>query len=462
MKKAVLFLLPLILIVGCDLFKNEIVEVVIRPSVELSVSQVKYKADDIVMATTTLSSDSTSAKYYWKLDDDEYVEGASTKTFGPFGDDISHKIYCKVEYDGVEYIKSETVSLAAINRFGKLDIIGSNLCDETGSPVQLRGMSTHGIQYYPDFYVENSIQALAEDWGADIIRVSCYVNEGWGAHGDYLSDPSYWRGEIDNLVDLAEKYGLYVLIDWHMLGPGDPNYFINEAKEFWAYMAKEHGQKEFVLFDICNEPNDHGTWDGRISGKDVSWDIIKNYADEIIPIIRAQSPDNIVIVGTPEWASRPDHVIGNELDYNNIMYTMHFYAASHGNNYRSYVERAMNAGVPVFVTEFGTQNSAGEESNDFEESTKWLDLLDRYDISWCNWNYSSDHRSGAVFKNYVNEEDRLLEKKSNDIGWGALTDDEKIQLRNAEVISYNSVDDYSNPDNLKASGLWIFDKIKNR
>ncbi|RZK19419.1 MAG: hypothetical protein EOO86_07665 [Pedobacter sp.] len=146
---------------------------------------------------------------------------------------------------------------------------------------------------------------------------------------------------------------------------------------------------------MCNEPNNKQL--------DVTWAVIKRYADQIVPTIRKNDPQSIVIVGTPEYASRPDLVIGNKLSFENIMYTMHFYAAenfqsNHQGRRMGYVAKAIENGIPVFVTEFGTQNGWGDGENDFDMSAKWLKFLAEHKISWCNWNYSDSPLSGAVWK----------------------------------------------------------------
>jgi endoglucanase len=343
-------------------------------------------------------------------------------------------------------VVAATPFIPAVTRHGDLSVSDGKLRDSNGAAVQLCGMSTHGIQYFDDFYTENAIKALGaeEGWRADIIRISSYVNEGYG-HGIYLDDIEYWRNRIDQLVSYATENNMYAMIDWHMLSPGDPNNYLAEAKEFWDYMSKKHGNNDNVLFDICNEPNneglvswkenDNGVWvtdKTIVEGKSVDWGMIKNYANEIIPIIRGNGSGNVIIVGTPDWASSPQKVIGNELDFENIMYSMHFYADSHGSSYRVNVQTAIDAGLPIFVTEFGTQNSAGEGPNNEDESDKWLDFLDDNEISWCNWNYSDDWRSGAVFKKSVS------------------------------FSSVSPVEAYYNRANLKESGEYIMDRLWSR
>lgn len=332
-------------------------------------------------------------------------------------------------------------SQTPVQQFGDLQVMGTHLCDERGKPIQLRGMSTHGIQYFSNMYTENLVRSLSTEWNADIIRISSYINEGFPNPGGYLKSPEHWHNYIDQLVDYAEQEEIYVLIDWHMLSPGDPNYYLEEAKSFFYYMAEKHGAKDNVLFEICNEPNNQGLYkwdidngniyisDTLVPGKTVTWnENIKPYAEEILPIIRQHS-DNIVIVGTPQWSSRPDRVVGNMLGYKNIMYAMHFYAASHGSSYHSFVEYAVEREVPIFITEFGIQEASGDGENDYYSASKWLDLLEREKISWINWNLSQDHRSSAVY------------------------------LRDA---SLGSVESYADRTNMNDGGKWVLDKIQNR
>ncbi|WP_168187551.1 glycoside hydrolase family 5 protein [Pedobacter sp. G11] len=273
---------------------------------------------------------------------------------------------------------------------GRLKLSGTNMVNQKGIPVQLRGMSTHGLQYRGNCYSEQSLNVLMNDWGADILRISMYVQE-----GGYEKDPVKFTAFVDDLVEKCFKEGIYALIDFHMLDPGDPNYNTDRAKVFFEHVSKKHSAKGNVIYEICNEPNNKQL--------DVTWAVIKRYADQIVPIIRKNDPQSIVIVGTPEYASRPDLVIGNKLAFENIMYTMHFYAAenfqsNHQGRRMGYVAKAIENGIPVFVTEFGTQNGWGDGENDFDMSAKWLKFLADHKISWCNWNYSDSPLSGAVWK----------------------------------------------------------------
>jgi endoglucanase len=270
---------------------------------------------------------------------------------------------------------------------GQLSVCGLTLCNQYENPIQLRGMSTHGLQWYGwnKCVSADSLAALANDWGADILRVSMYVQE-----NGYESNPSGFTAQVDTIVEQLVNLGMYAIIDWHMLNPGDPAYNLEQAKTYFTHMAQTHGGKPNVIYEIANEPNG------------VSWAQIKSYAQEMIALIRQHDPDGIVIVGTPDWSSfgisgdgGPQDISADPLTEANVMYTFHFYAASHGAEYVSALTTAAES-LPVFVTEWGTQDYTGDGQSDFVSAQQYLDLLASKKISWTNWNYSDDPRTGAA------------------------------------------------------------------
>ncbi|WP_079187928.1 glycoside hydrolase family 5 protein [Streptomyces sp. CB02414] len=270
---------------------------------------------------------------------------------------------------------------------GQLAVCGKKLCNSHGEQVQLRGMSTHGTQWYPHCLTSGSLDALAHDWKADVLRVSTYAQE-----GGYETNPRHFTDLADSLIQQATARGMYVIVDWHMLTPGDPHANLGKARQFFSEIARRNKDKNNIIYEIANEP----------SG--VSWSRIKSYAEQLIPTIRAIDSNAPVLVGTRAWSSfgvsegaDESEVVRNPVRAGNIMYTFHFYADSHREEYLATLARAADA-LPVFVTEFGTQNYAGEGSNDFAMSQRYLDLMASEKISWVNWNFSDDHRSGAVFR----------------------------------------------------------------
>ncbi len=274
---------------------------------------------------------------------------------------------------------------------GKLKVSGTRMVNEAGNVVQLRGFSTHGINWFTDCYNFNSMSSIAKDWGADIFRIAVYPTEKPdGTKGGYEGNPDFWKKYVDDLVDMSEKLGMYCLIDWHVLTPGNPNdaTYLPMAKEFWAYMSKKHAGKKHVLYEICNEPNG------------VNWPTVKTYAETIIPIIRANDPSTIIIVGSPTWSSDVDVASNNPITgETNIMYSFHFYAATHTQNYRDKISTAISNGLAIFATEWGTTAASGGGGANYTESDIWMNFLNTNKISWCNWSYSDkDETSAALIK----------------------------------------------------------------
>ncbi|GGS56625.1 cellulase family glycosylhydrolase [Actinokineospora fastidiosa] len=270
---------------------------------------------------------------------------------------------------------------------GQLRVCGVNLCNQYNRPIQLRGMSTHGLQWFSRCYNNASLDALATDWQADLFRIAMYVQE-----GGYETNPSGFTSQVNNLVDMAEARGLYAVIDFHTLTPGDPNYNLDRAKTFFASVASRNGAKKNVIYEIANEPNG------------VSWAAIKSYAEQVIPVIRRADPDAVILVGTRAWSSlgvsegsNESEIINNPVNATNIMYTFHFYAASHKDNYRATVSRAAGR-LPLFVSEFGTVTATGGGAYDRASTAAWLDLLDQLKISYVNWTYSDANESSAAFR----------------------------------------------------------------
>ncbi|MFI1869622.1 cellulase family glycosylhydrolase [Streptomyces jumonjinensis] len=270
---------------------------------------------------------------------------------------------------------------------GQLTVCGTKLCNQNGKPIQLRGMSTHGIQWYPQCVTGGSLDALANDWNADVVRISMYIQE-----GGYETNPRKFTDLVHTMIEQATARGMYAIVDWHMLSPGDPNHNLARAKTFFTEIAQRHANKTNLLYEIANEP----------SG--VSWSRVKSYAEQLIPVIRQHDADTPILVGTRAWSSLgvsdgadETEIVNNPVNASNIMYTFHFYAASHHDEYFNTLSRAADK-LPIFVTEFGTQTYTGDGGNDFAMAQRYLDLMASKKISWTSWNYSDDSRSGAVFK----------------------------------------------------------------
>ena len=272
------------------------------------------------------------------------------------------------------------------SQHGQLSVKNGQLVDKSGKGYQLRGMSTHGLTWFPEFVNESAFKTLRDDWNTNVVRLAMYVDE-WGNGQCYMGNKSGSLELLEKGVDICIKLDMYVIIDWHVLNPGDPSKYTNEAKSFFETVSKRYAKYPNVIYEICNEPNGGASWSGNI----------KPYAEKIIPVIRKNAPNSVIIVGTPTWSQEIDKPLSDPLNYKNVMYAFHFYAATHA-GLRSNVENCVAQGLPVFVSEFGTCDASGGGANDFNETQKWLSYFDKQGISYCNWSICNKDETCSVLR----------------------------------------------------------------
>lgn len=305
--------------------------------------------------------------------------------------------------------------------YGRIKVKGTKLYSQNGRQVQLKGIATHGIHWNYNFYKDGkAIDAAISDWGANLVRITNYLYE-----GGYIEEKVKSKEDLDDLIDsivkLCIKKRVYCIIDWHVHKPGDPAVYLEDAKVFFNKMAKKYGRYPNVLFEICNEPNPGGY--GDVKGHYVTWAEIKDYAAEIIPIIRKFS-NNIIIVGTPSYSSlglshnEDWRVIAKDpIKEDNIVYAIHFYASGHG--FYKKVEEASKK-LPLFASEWavGTWEPQGE--NNLDKAKPWLEFLKKNKISWAYWSYSPGEGNLCTFKPGVTSTDDLSPTGKNVNGTGKI------------------------------------------
>ncbi|MBR1854414.1 MAG: glycoside hydrolase family 5 protein [Lachnospiraceae bacterium] len=266
---------------------------------------------------------------------------------------------------------------------GALHLDGVNLVDQNGSPIQLYGMSTHGLAWFPDYVNYDGFKTLRDDWNTNCVRLAMYPHE----YGGYCTggDQSRLKSLVQTGVDAATDLGMYVIIDWHVLQEQDPNVYKEQAKTFFDEMSRTYADHTNVLYEICNEPNGS-----------TSWDSVKSYAEEVIPVIRANDPDAIIIVGTPTWSQDIDKAKAKPLDFDNVMYALHFYAGTHKDVLWNRLDSCVQNGLPVFISEFGMCDASGNGANDFNSAQNWFNVIERYNLSFCCWNLANKNESSSV------------------------------------------------------------------
>ena len=274
--------------------------------------------------------------------------------------------------------------LARPSQNGALSVKGTQLVDEKGQAVQLRGISTHGIAWFPDFVNQDAVMQLSKDWGANLFRIAMYTDENGGYCTD--GDKEKLKALVTDGVEYAKQADMYVIVDWHILHDSNPLTHKAEALQFFKEMTEKLKGEKHVLYEICNEPN---------SG--CSWEDIKTYANEVIPVIRENAPEAVILVGTPTWSQEIEKPQNDPITgYDNIMYTLHFYAATHKEDLRSKMVSAVEAGTPVFVSEYGLCDASGNGGNDLGQAQSWIDTMDQHGISYAVWSFCNKEETSAL------------------------------------------------------------------
>lgn len=270
-----------------------------------------------------------------------------------------------------------------VSDMGQLSVKGAQLVGADGKAVQLRGVSTHGIQWFPAFANKEIFKYLRDEWNINCIRLAMYTGE---SEGYTSSTKAGIEQNVQNAIDACIQLDMYVIVDWHVLADQSPQVRKADALRFFDYISEKYGSYPNIIYEICNEPNGYATWNGDV----------KPYAEEVIPVIRANDPDSVIIVGTPTWSQDIDKALADPLDFNNVMYTLHYYATTHTDWLRSRLKSCHDSGLPIFVSEFGNCDASGNGSNNLTEATKWLQLMDSLGISYINWSLCDKSESASL------------------------------------------------------------------
>lgn len=271
-----------------------------------------------------------------------------------------------------------TFSLQAqpVKKHGKLKVVGTQLTDEHNQPVVLRGVSYGWHCFWPRFYNAGTVSWLANDWKCDVVRAAMGVEPKDG----YLEKPEWSTEQMKKVIDAAIKDNIYVIIDWH-----SHNIKLNEAKKFFTEMATAYGKYPNVIYEIFNEP-DYETWEE-----------VKNYSTEVMKTIRAIDPDNIILVGSPHW-DQDVHIVADDplKGFDNIMYTLHYYAATHKQDLRDRGEYALKKGIPLFISESAGMESSGDKALNYAEWDKWISWGEKNKISSITWSVSDKNETCSM------------------------------------------------------------------
>jgi len=292
--------------------------------------------------------------------------------------------------DGSDNLNKEVFSLkfktmeapvtgGSVKQHGFLSVKGTTLVNQEGKEVILRGVSFGWHNWWPRFYNENTVNWLKEDWKCSVVRAAIGVEP----QGAYLTNPQTALNCLYAVVDAAIKNDLYVIIDWH-----SHNIKLEEAKAFFRLVAEKYKDYPNIIYEVFNEP------------ENIAWSSVKAYSEAVIQTIREIDSKNIILVGSPQWDQAVDKPAADPIrGYDNLMYTLHFYAATHGQWLRDRASDALKKGLPLFVSECAGMEASGDGPINKTEWQKWVQWMDDNRISWAAWSVSDKDETCSMIKN---------------------------------------------------------------
>jgi aryl-phospho-beta-D-glucosidase BglC (GH1 family) len=286
--------------------------------------------------------------------------------------------------------KHGRLHLAKVDGYGNAPVI----VDQYGKPFQMRGASTHGVQWFPEYINKGAMQTLRDEWGVNLLRMACYVTQynGYTQGGQSLIDSKIVEG-----VQAAKELGMYVIVDWH-IHEENPHTTKTVAEQFFKKYATLYKDYDNVIFEICNEPTGVQWYTG---GND-----LYSYCKDIAGIIRDCGSKALIVCGTNNWSQDVEDVAKKPLKddgFKDIMYTFHFYSGTHYEDKRQKVRTAVAAGTPIFVTEFGICDASGNGGYDTANADEWIEFLDSMNISYACWSFCNKGESASYLKTSCNK-----------------------------------------------------------
>lgn len=287
-------------------------------------------------------------------------------------------------------------------------------CKESGgsvAPLQVKGTTlyagdevfcAHGISFgwhnlWPRFYNAGAVKTLNGDWGCPIFRVAIGADsharaDNPGCLDGYMGDCQTALNCACNVIDAAIGCGAYVIVDWH-----SHRLHLAEASEFFNQIAQRYKGVPNVIYELFNEPvcasfEENGSYEslGDPQSMQAYWKELKAYAEELIKVITSiDDSQPLILMGCPCWDQSIDLVAADPLDcYGNLMYTVHFYAATHKAELRERCDAALQAGIPMFISECAACEASGDGPMNLESWDAWNAWAAQNGITMLAWSIS--------------------------------------------------------------------------
>jgi endoglucanase len=270
---------------------------------------------------------------------------------------------------------------------GQLRVDGTVVKDQAGNPYQLKGVSSMWLNWEAVGFAQSrtALEYMRDNWKLSVIRAAM----GTEASGGYIGNENSMRNKVEVMIQNAIVAGVYVLVDWHTEKAVEQK---DAAIQFFTSMAQKYGGFPNVIWETYNEP------------AKVSWDSIKPYHEAVVDAIRAVDPDNLIVLGTPNWSQYVDLASMNPVNpksgKTNLLYTLHFYSCDHTAWLRAKGDIALANGAALFVTEFGaTPADGGQPGNNYicrDEAAAWFAWMAKNTVSGVAWKLTTCDDSSCI------------------------------------------------------------------
>lgn len=288
-----------------------------------------------------------------------------------------------------------------VGRHGSLHVEGPYLMSEYGHRVQLKGVSSMWLNWESVPYSSDleGLRWMRDNWNVSVIRGAVGTSEADGSPvpGGYHEDPAAMRAKMDRIVENAIELGIYVLIDWHA---HSAHMYQEAAAEFFDDYSSRYADYPNVIYETFNEPimapgDDWGTGEATWNEQ------LFPYHQAMVAVIRQNDPDSVIVLGTPRWSQILSAPVANPVPGENLMYTLHFYTCTHTDDIRAEAQRAIDAGLPIFVTEWGATDAGGGTEDKTiceDQGDAWHALLDANFISSAAWKLDGCFEGSCIFR----------------------------------------------------------------
>jgi len=284
-----------------------------------------------------------------------------------------------------------------VKNHGQLKVEGTQLVDKNSKPIMLRGMSYGWHSLWPRFYNKESVKWLKDDFKCNVVRAAMGIELG---DSSYIKQPEFSKKKVKAIIDGAIKNDIYVIVDWH-----SHNINLKEAKIFFDEISKEYAGKPNIIYEIFNEPDDE------------TWEQVKEYSEEIIKVIRKNDAKNIILVGCPRWDQDIHLPAANPIKgFDNLMYTVHFYAATHEKWLRDRTDAAIKSGLAIFVSESAGMEATGDGPLNLKAWKEYIDWMEERKISWITWSVSDKDETCSILKKSASSSGNWKDKDLKESG----------------------------------------------